>query len=356
LKVLPIIFCLVSLSHGLNGHAARFVTVSPMFQTWKMQANPDFSQFSTLVFSQMPLKPDLSLALRIGEAHIGGYVSSLNGITDLQSMLSYYLRGSNTTLNFGLNLPSGTKNLSQDQFSTSSIMSRNVFSLQVPNFSQGLNISAGVTRVFIVSETVVLGIGCSYLLKGKYKPLENLDDYDPGNEFLLNIGADFRLNSSSSISSDLILNWYGTDNLAGQKIFSPGNKMVLSTRYRKYLRFDDLTIHMLVRLRGKSDLVVDDNFVTEDQKTLPNQLEFYGRYSDYFNRRLTLVYLAEIRFHQVTPNPYSGASLFGLGFQPKTKISERVYLTGYLRYRFGHIKNGYRIRGYEMGIGVEFGF
>jgi hypothetical protein len=186
--------------------------------------------------------------------------------------------------------------------------------------------------------------------------LENLDEYDPGNEFLINLGADYRLNSSSSISSDLILNWYGTDKLAGEKIFSPGNKVVLSTRYRKYLRFDDISVHMLIRLRGKSDLVIDGNFVTEDQKTLPNQLEFYGRYSNYFNRRLTLVYLAEIRFHQVTPNPFSGARLFGLGFQPRTKISPRVYLFGSLRYRFGQIKNGYRIRGYEIGIGAEFDF
>ena len=356
IKILYIIICSVSLSHGFTGHFSRYTLVSPMIQSWRVQANPDFSQFSTLVYAQTPLKPDVSLTLRIAQANIGGQVVKLNGITDLQSMVSYYLRGSNTTLNFGLNLPSGTKNLGQEQFSTSSIISRNVFSLQVPNFSQGLNISAGATRVFIVSERVVLGIGASYMIKGRYKPLEILDDYDPGNEFLINLGADYRLNSSSSISSDLILNWYGTDKLAGEKIFSPGNKIALSTRYRKYLRFDDLSIHMLIRLRGKSDLIIDENFVTEDQKSLPNQLEFYGRYSRYFNRRLTLVYLAEMRFHQVTPNPYSGVSLFGLGFQPRTKISPRVYLFGSLRYRFGQIKNGYRIRGYEIGIGAEFGF
>jgi hypothetical protein len=287
---------------------------------------------------------------------VGGQVSKLNGITDLQSMVSYYLRKSNTTLNFGLSLPSGTKNLSQDQFSTSSIISRNVFSLQVPNFSQGLNVSAGATRVFIVSNAMVLGVGASYMFKGKYKPLEILDDYHPGNEFLLNIGVDYRINSTSSISSDLILNWYGTDKLAGEKIFSPGSKIVLSTRYLKYLKFDNFSVHMLIRLRGKSDLVIDDNFVTEDQKTLPNQLEFYGRYSKYYNRRLTLVFLAEMRFHQTTLNPFSGVRLFGLGFQPKTKLSPRVYLTGSLRYRLGQIKNGYRVRGYEIGIGAEFGF
>jgi hypothetical protein len=355
-KIVFIIICSLSMSHGFSGLFARYTMVSPMLQSWRVQANPNYSQFSTLIYSQVPIKSDVSLTLRIAQANIGGQVAKLNGITDLQSMVSYYLRGSNTTLNFGLNLPSGTKNLSQEQFSTSSIISRNVFSLQVPNFSQGLNISAGATRVFIVSETTVLGVGASYMIKGKYKPLEILDDYDPGNEFLMTMGADFRLNSSSSISSDLVLTWYGTDNLAGEKIFSPGNKIVLSTRYRKYLRFNDLSIHMLIRLRGKSDLAVDENFVTEDQKTLPNQLEFYGRYSSYFNRRLTLVYLAEMRFHQVTPNPFSGVRLFGLGFQPKTKISPRVYLFGSLRYRFGQIKNGYRIRGYEIGIGAEFGF
>ncbi|UCF64292.1 MAG: hypothetical protein JSW33_00250, partial [bacterium] len=215
IKILFILVYSFSLGYGGNGNFSRYTLISPMIQAWRVQANPNLSQFSTLVFAQTPIKPDISLTLRVAQAHVGGQVSKLNGITDLQSIVSYYLRESHITLNLGINLPSGTKNLSQDQFSTSSMISRNVFSLQVPGFSQGLNFFGGASRVFIISNSVVFGIGASYMVKGKYKPLENLEHYDPGNEFLLNVGADLRLTPTSSLSGDLILNWYGTDKLGG---------------------------------------------------------------------------------------------------------------------------------------------
>ncbi|NOQ97234.1 MAG: hypothetical protein GQ561_03640, partial [Calditrichae bacterium] len=99
IKILYIIICSGSVSHGFTGHFSRYTLVSPMIQSWRVQANPNFSQFSTLIYTQMPLKPDVSLTLRIAQANVGGQVAKLNGITDLQSLVSYYLRGSNTTLN-----------------------------------------------------------------------------------------------------------------------------------------------------------------------------------------------------------------------------------------------------------------
>ncbi len=337
-----------------SAHTGSFMRLTPVMQFWRLQGHPNFSEFSTVIFSRMPLQNNLSLSMQLGQATIGGEITGLQGITDLQSILTYHFRESNTTLNLGFNLPTGKKSLTRDEFSTSSIISRNPFSLQVPNFSQGWNISSGITRAFPVTEKLVLGGGISFLLKRKYKPLADMDEYDPGNELLLTFGADYRLNSTSTLSGDLLWNRYGTDRLGGEKIFDPGFKLALITRYRKYIRFDELSVTMILRIRGKSDLVIDGQLVTEEQKTLPNQLEFRGQYRQRINPKLYIRYMTEFQFYQVTPNPYSGSRLLGVGILPTLKFSPVSDLFVIIRYRLGYIREGFRVRGYEIGIGTEF--
>lgn len=82
----------------------------------------------------------------------GDNIQTINGITDTQLSFSYHFEPVNLIFNLGLNLPSGKKRFTSEEFQTSSLISTNIFNFKVPGFGQGLNISPGLTWAFPVNE------------------------------------------------------------------------------------------------------------------------------------------------------------------------------------------------------------
>ncbi|MFQ5825323.1 MAG: hypothetical protein ACE5JB_14880 [bacterium] len=332
-----------------------FIKLMPLYQSWSIEGYNDFSEFSVLEFAYFPLGRNLSMALRGGQATANGdNLQSLSGVIDTQLSFSYHLESAHLVLNLGLNLPSGKKELNLEEFVTSSLISNNILNFQVPNFGQGLNVSPGFTWAVPVSENFVLGLGASYQLKDKFKPIKDFsDDYNPGDELLLTGGLDVRLSKTATFSTDIIFTTFGTDKIGNQEVFASGNRVVVNGQFRKYFNFNELWLFARYRSRAKSELAVAGQLVPEEKKTNPNQLEFMGHYRIRLSRRFYASILVEGRFYQETPAAFSGINLLGGGIAPEIYLSSNFKLPLIFKYLTGSFKNGPNISGFEIGIGFS---
>ncbi|MFQ5770316.1 MAG: hypothetical protein ACE5HX_07255 [bacterium] len=289
----------------------------------------------------------------------GDHLETLNGLTDTQLGFNYYLENANVVLNLGLNLPTGKNKLSLTEFETSSLISNNIFNLQIPNFGQGLNVTSGLTWALPVSEVLVLGVGASYQYKRGFKPLQAfIENYDPGDEILLTGGFDLRLGQTASFSGDVIFTIFGKDKIGEDEVFAPGNKLVLNVQVRKYFNFNELWLFTRYRSRSKNQqaFVLGEELMPEEQKINPNQLEIMGHYRIRFSRNFYLSILAEGRIYEKTLDTFSGISLFGGGVTPEIIPTTKYKIPIRFKYHTGSFKDGTNISGWEMGLGMVVNF
>jgi hypothetical protein len=334
----------------------KFIRITPVFQKWNLDSLPDFSEMSTMVFLVYPISPDLSISSRFGRADVGGDVSNLGGFTDLQTQLSYYMSDYQSVLHMALNFPAGKNNLSPEQFNTSVLMSQNLFGLQYPNLGQGFNISLGASRALQIRESTVVGFGASYQIKRKYQPVRDFGVYDPGNEFLLTMGTDYRLNETARFTADLIYTRFGSDKLDGQKIVSSGNRFLLSFLYRKYIRFDELNLKLIYRIHPDNRYYFPGQSGGQPEKINPNLLEISGSYRFRMGRRLYMKGSLDGYISQTSLSFVSGARMLGLGVAPEIRLNPEITVLTVLKYYFGGLKNNISISGISFGIGLVINY
>ncbi len=331
----------------------RYLRITPQYERWNVKGGDKFSEFSFPVVAYYPFSRYLSMTLRGSQARASGdNIETINGITDTQLSFSYHFETANLVFNLGLNLPSGKKSLSVEEFETSSLISNNIFNFKVPGFGQGLNISPGLMWALPVNENVVLGLGASYQFKGEFEPVEEIKNYKPGNELLFTAGIDVRLNETANFSGDIIFTAYGTDKLSGEKVFASGNKWVAHVQFKKYFNYNDLWLYARYRNSSKNEFAVAGILVPETEKNIPNQIEFLGHFRYRFNRTFALRFLGEGRFYEETPATFSGINLFGLGLAPEISLSSNIKVPAEFKFLFGDLKDGSNLVGVKIAVGL----
>ncbi|MBM2840809.1 MAG: hypothetical protein HW412_1337 [Bacteroidetes bacterium] len=360
-------YSLIASLFSLAGHALAqndayvvsqqgVVNLLPLYQSWSVGDGVKFSEASAAISLYTPLSRVASVSIRAAGGGSSGDVTKLSGLADGQVSASYHLERANVVLSLGVNLPSGKKKLTQEEFETSGLISNPIFHMQVPNFGTGFNIDPGIIWAMPVSETVVLGLGASYQYKGKFQPLEEFGDYDPGDEILVTGGVDARLSEGTTLSADLVFTAYGKDKLDGTDVFAAGRKIVVNAQFRKQFTVDELWLLARYRSRGKAQMQLGNIFATEDEKTEPDQFEFSASYTIGINNSFSLSILAEGRFYQETPADFSGVTLGGVGLAPTFKVSENLSIPARFKFFTGTTKNDKTLTGVEAGVGVIIGF
>jgi hypothetical protein len=299
-----------------------------------------------------PLSRVASLSIRTAGGGSSGDVTKLSGLADGQVTVNYHLERANVVLSLGVNLPSGKKKLTQEEFETSGLISNTIFHLQIPGFGSGFGIDPGVIWAVPVSEEFVLGLGASYQYKGKFQPLEEFGDYDPGDEILVTGGCDVKVGEGAAFSLDAVFTTYGKDKLDGEEVFAAGNNVVVNAQFRKQFTVDELWLLARYRSRGKAQMQLGNIFVPEDEKTEPDQVEISGSYTIGISNRFSLSILAEGRFHQKTPADFSGVSLVGIGLAPALKLSDNLSVSARFKFLTGKTKDDKTLTGTEAGIGI----
>ena len=337
-------------------HPKRFVRILPLFQTWSDADNNTFYEFSTPVYAYLPLSDQTSVSLFSSQATAGGdNLTDLGGITDTQIHLTHYLKSSSIILNAAVNLPTGKKELSIDEFTTSYLLSLNMYDFQIPNFGQGLNLTAGASWALPLSEKTAFGLGFSYTHRGGFKPFENMTGmYDPGNEILLTGGFDFRMNPRTTLAADLVYTLYGEDQLDDEEVYASGNKIAVNIQMRMHIEYNELWIMARYRSKAKNEIAVAGNFVDEAEKTIPDQFDIRGRYRVQWQPSFSTAFLAEGRFLQEAAL-LERTTLFCIGAEPRWTLPSGLSPSLLLKLVLGSIGND-TLTGLEIGGGLTVNF
>ncbi len=286
--------------------------------------------------------------LASGASATGDGVTSLSGLTDVQLGLSFIeqIGQSSLVASLGVNLPSGKRELEQDEFLTTISLSQHFFNFRVPGFGQGFNVEPGLVWAFPVGEDVVLGLGAAFQYKGPYKPLSSMaGDYDPGDEVLLTGGLDVRLGPTTNLSADFTFTHYMADRLGDVEFFSAGDRVTATGQVLSSL--GQHQVRLVARYRGQAKSSIPADLASADAalRTIPSMGLLIGSYDHQLSGQLRLGLLARARLFGET-DLFERKTLFDLGLAPEVVLSPAVRLRTRFVYTLGDFT------GFEAGGGL----
>jgi len=332
------------------------LTLLSSYQLWQSD-NDDISEFSIPIQLYYPFSRSLSFSISGQQANASGdNYSDLRGLSDAQINCSYFLEDANLVLNSGINIPSGKKELTIEEFETSRILSLSHFNFRLPGFGQGLNLNFGATWAFPVSRNVVIGLGGSYQFKGSYKPLSDMEfDYNPGDEVLLTAGFDMAISRITSVSVDGIFTSYSSDKYNDIDIFKAGNKFTVAMHITHYIGYNDLSLFLRYRTRSKSSLPVTGSLTAEAEKSIPNNFDINAHYRFQLNNHIKLAILSTGRFYQASALN-DGVSICGGGLGAEYLFNNNWSVLTNLKYYIGSYTNSDDFSGIEFLVGLSYTF
>lgn len=335
----------------------RYVHISPIFQSWAADQGETISEFSTLAMVYFPLNDRMGMSVMSSQAMVSSDISTkLSGLTDTQVNMNYYSEKISTLVSLGVNLPTGKKMLTANQFTTSYLISLKQYNFRVPNFGQGLNISPGLSWAYPVRETFVIGIGISYQYRGPFTPFESMTgQYDPGEEILITGGADLRISETATCAADIVYTSYGKDKLDGQETFQSGNKFITTVQLKINAGYNEFRLLGCYRTKDKNQIAIAGGFLPDEQKTIPDQLDILGQYRFRWGQGHYTSLIGEMRFYNKT-SIWGKTNILTLGVAPEFTLSPRVRMPVRLKYSIGNIDNGSKLSGIEIGLGLHFAF
>jgi hypothetical protein len=326
--------------------------IMPFYQNWNGSDNTNIKQYSSRLLFDYYYDRYTRISLHSGYASSEALNNTINGLSDMQLSVNYKLRKLNTALDAGINLPTGRERIDINKFPSSILLSQEVLGMKIPLLGQGTNIFAGITWANEISDNVAIGFGASYQIKGKYEPVSGDNTtYNPSNELLLTGGADFRINSSTTISTDLIGIFYGKDKVNNNVAFSAGTRTIFNIIFRQYYGFNNLVVFLRYRNSASDELTSLQNLVSSE-KINPNNFMTFVNFNHYISGVLSLVYSVEGRFYQKTIAPLSGYNIYGIGITSNISLSSDLQLPITLKYYTGSAKGSPSINGIDIGLGL----
>lgn len=327
------------------------VTVVPVYQAYTLYEQTT-TEISVPVTLFVPIRRNWGVSVRAAWAQVSGDgVTDLSGITDAQTYVSYYqpLGKGSIVLGMGLNLPSGKQQLTQEEFATLALLSRNAYNFQTPSFGLGLGFSPSFTLAYPIGEGLAVGVGAAYQYRGGFVPLENMPDpYDPGDEILVTGGFDARLSRTVSLVADVTYTMYDIDTVGEAEVFEAGDKLVTTVQLRHRGVRTQSWLLARYRSRAKSSLAVaEGTLVEEAEKVLPNQADVMAGFRTVLAPSFAVGLRAEVRHFDETMALPGVQTIYGLGG------TVEVIATPQLRIPARFVYQGGDISGIEVGVGLH---
>jgi len=335
-----------------------FVQASLTYQSWTSSGKTVISEFSTPVFLYYPIGKNTSISAYTSMASAGGdSLHGLTGLGDIQSTLNYYMESLNMKFSLGLNMPTGKKAISMEEFSTLYLLSLNMYRFQTPSFGQGLNLSPGFSWAIPAGERWVFGLGGSYQMRGSFTPFEGMSNkYDPGDEWMVTGGFDFQAGERTLVTGDLLYSAYGKDRIGGREIFLAGDKKVVNVQVKHRLQSSTLSLLIKYRSRDKNQIAIAGGMLPEDQKTIPDEFQASGRYRFQWGKRGIPVQISADLSHFQKTAAFHAAQIFALGITPEFLLAGGSRIPVTARLSFGQYGESTDLFGFELGLTWIYSF
>jgi len=340
-RIIPALFIIVVLcAQGVTAgdQVVPYSTVSAFFMyngwedEWANELTSGQDKWSEAVVGTQVrhiVNPRLAVELR-GTLTAARYTSPLDDKISFSSLNDTRLKG---TYYFGdrvaravlaLNLPTGKKELSVDEYLVALGVSDNSRKFPVRRFGEGFNVGAEVYWL-PKTEQVNLEVGGGYRIKGAYRILEgDPADYKYGNEFFVQVSASTDP-KPIGVSGAVMFKTYAKDEYADQPIFQSGNTVMFQGRltYNNDIRG---SVGFNVLLRGKGKTLGGDagGLVDEVLKSGRNDLLIFGGGSYPLNEQLRLLGRAE--YKHITANEFGTEAV---RYRPKTSYAGLGVGAGY---------------------------
>ncbi len=327
-----------------------------IYQKWSSQSDTSISETSVPIFAYIPLNLNSSLSIRGGQADVRSDASqNLTGLTDMQFHLTRYYEPYNLIFSFKINLPTGKKELTLEEFDTSYLISLDMYNFRVPIFGQGLNAAPGISWASSLTEVIAVGLGASYQYRGAYKPFHIMEgQYNPGNEFLITGGLDFKVGETTTFATDLIYTRYAVDKVGEDQVFQSGGKIILHAQLSVLSGQKSWLISTTYRSKDKNQIAIAGGLVEENEKTIPDQFDLMGRYRFPVGKRMSAVVSAEGKFFNET-SAFEKVNIFSFGGTLNVPVSQKSLVPISMIFSTGTIESR-SISGFELSFGLFHNF
>ena len=274
-------------------------------------------------------------------------LASVNGLSDAQIAVSYFrnIGPGSVVLSVSSNLPSGKRELTEDEFSTMALLSQDFYSFGVPVLGQGLNLAPALTFAYPINNDVVVGLGASYQLKGDFKPVQNMvESFTPGDELMITGGVDVRVGRAWALSTSFSHIMYQEDELGGVSIFESGDQSFVSVQLLGNLGTNQLRVTTRYRTKAKSLLPAGSGVVTAP-RTVPQQIHLGAMYRMRIQEAIQATILGRFGYYDET-DFFSEKTRFDVGAIQEYTFTESVGAALRFIYTFGSFP------GVEVGGGL----
>jgi hypothetical protein len=283
-----------------------------------------------------------------------GAGSSFSHITDTQIRGSYILGNDVLVASVMVNLPTGAKTTTLQNFSVGASAASNFLLFPVNSYGTGFSVTPGLA-VAATAGDWNLGLAGSVRVSSEYAPFSsNPTRYKPGVESRIRAGID-RLVGSSRASLGMTFSTFGQDQLSGTSggsTYDPGNRLLIDAAVVSPLGKGTLNVYLWNYHRsnagGSAGRTNHENIFTAGAS---------GSFP--LSHKLTLEPLLEARLWN--PDPAAGkGSLFGAGTALRIALNRSLALVPGGRFDFGRLRNSNRvsdsITGWDLSALLRYGF
>ena len=232
---------------------------------------------------------------------------SLSSLNDTRLKGTYYLSDRIAAVSVTVNLPTGKKELTEEEYIVAAGVADNSRKFVVRRFGQGLDIG-GELMWLPKHENLEFQLGGGYLFHGDYQVLvADEAKYKYGNELYMKAGIEVR-SRPVGYRGTIILKTYTKDEYDSRPVFQSGNTLLLGGRVSYTERLHGAA-GFNVSIRGKAKIREsgEGGMTEEPLKSGRNDLLFYAGGSVPVAQKLRV--LARAEYKSITANDHEDDSV-----------------------------------------------
>jgi hypothetical protein len=280
---------------------------------------------------------------------------NLSGLSDCHLQINHSFLNDAFLLSGGVNLPTGKKNLDlAEEWLVMEYLSQDYLAFPMSRLGEGFgcNILAGVA---FSTGAMQCGAGAMYQYTGTYEPYKDAGEYNPGDVYSANVGADLKT-GYMTWSADIIYTGYTTDKLEDKKSFkqSPQVDMRLGGIYGN--RAFSTSAELRYLIRGRNTRYSETETIVEQLKIYGNEFMAGGNIAWSFAGGWSLAPSAEMRLIAANEEDVGKSNIYGFGGELGRKLGNSASLNLGFKYLTGDADGGkIDLTGYQISAAFRTG-